>query len=86
MATGCVSTSDLRLLIDNAVLTRRCYAGVKALEMLESTLQADYDRLTNKQKCANGGENRDAQGIYIRHYVAPMYISREGKNMGCSCC
>lgn len=83
---GCVSASDQRLIIDSVVLTRRRYAGVKALEMLESTLQADYDRLTNKQKCANGGENRDAQGINIRHYVVPMYVSREGKNMICSRC
>lgn len=75
MATGCVNISDQRLLIDSVVLTRRCYAGVKALEMLESTLQADYDRLTNKQKCANGGENRDAQGINIRHYVVSQCMS-----------
>lgn len=36
--------------------------------------------MTNKQKCANGGENGDAQGVKVRHDIVlisiPTYLGR----------
>lgn len=43
---------------------------------------------TNKQKCANGGENGDAQGVKVRHDIVlisiPSYGGQEGMDMICS--
>lgn len=49
------------------ILTRRRYAGVEALGTLESMLRASITGVTYKEKCADGGENSNAQCVHACH-------------------